>query len=89
MPEDEILICDNMPVDKTKKRNRLTYRYNITKDIKIKKILETGEFKDMTEAIDEGIDLVYSLFVLKQLPPGYEVLLKEAEEEEPKEKEKE
>jgi hypothetical protein len=86
MALEDTPIEDNMPIDQKKKRYSKPYRYNIIKDYKLKKIMETGYFNDYTEILDEGVEFVYSIFVLKKLPPDYELIVKSGESEKEPEK---
>lgn len=83
--DDTIFTRGSMPVDKSKKRDRINYRFNPITAMKINKLMETGYFDDKTELIDEAIDFIYYLFVLKTMPPGYDAIVKEAEEKTSKE----
>lgn len=77
-------LSDAMPLDQTKKRNRISYRYNILKEKKLKKLKESGYFNDYTEIIDEGIELLYGLLILGHLPEGFEVTVEKPKETEKK-----
>jgi hypothetical protein len=78
---DIIAIGESMPIDKTRKRDRINYLYNFNTAYKIRKLMETGFFDNKTELLDECIDALYHILILKKTPPSLEPEVLTEEEE--------